>query len=325
MSANQDGPTDPAAGTPRFGRLEKISARGGWLHEALDFTPWLAENLELLGEAVGLALELRRREHPVGKYSLDLLLEDAQERVVIVENQFGATDHDHLGKLLTYCAGTSADVVIWIAETLNEEHIAALEWLNESTVQGVGFFGVELELLKIGDSLPAPHFRVVVQPNEWVKSVRAPKGTATEWNWQRYAEELNISQDRLAVGRALVERVQQAIAERELAWQPVFRKGYVAFQRAGGYNVMLVDLYWNKVPRLAIKIPAPPADLGLQSPYANLVESWGAGENEWGWTVPSADLIPDVGVVVDLVRPYHHGNGPMVIPSAAQDQRPSTS
>src|SRR4051812_10157588 len=101
-----------AGGDVRFGRLVKVAAKDGWTHEGSDFTPWLAENLDRLGEAVGLALELRDREHAVGKYWLDLLLEDAQERVVIVENQFGATDHDHLGKLLTYCAGTSADVVI---------------------------------------------------------------------------------------------------------------------------------------------------------------------------------------------------------------------
>src|SRR4051812_8792066 len=185
-------PVPPAPNADRFGRLVKVPARTGWVHEALDFTPWLAENLDRLGEAVGLALQLREREHAVGKYSLDLLLEDAQERVVIVENQFGQTDHDHLGKLLTYCAGTSADVVIWIAETLNDEHVAALEWLNESTIQGVGFFGVQLELVTIGDSLPAPHFNVVVQPNEWTKSVRPTLPAAGEWTWQRYADDMGI-------------------------------------------------------------------------------------------------------------------------------------
>jgi hypothetical protein len=106
---------------PSFGNLERVPARSGWPHEAHKSTPWLAENVELLGDALGLPLELKAREHQVGRYSLDLLLADATERVVIVENHFGQTDHDHLGKLLTYCAGPEADVVIWIAERLNEE------------------------------------------------------------------------------------------------------------------------------------------------------------------------------------------------------------
>jgi hypothetical protein len=120
--------------------------RSVWPNEATDFTPWLAQNLDALSQAVGLALEFRQREHPVGRYALDLLFEDTERRVVIVENQLEQTDHTHLGQLLTYCAGTSADVVIWISPFITEEHAAALEWLNENTVVGVGFFGVELEL-----------------------------------------------------------------------------------------------------------------------------------------------------------------------------------
>jgi hypothetical protein len=159
-----------------LGRLEPVPLRGVWPNEASDFTPWLAENLDELGQAVGLALELRQREHPVGRYALDLLLEDAQGRVVIVENQLEQTDHTHLGQLLTYCAGAKADVVIWISPSMTEEHAAALEWLNENTFAGVGFFGIELELLRIGDSLPAPHFKLVVRPNDWAKKVRPGPG-----------------------------------------------------------------------------------------------------------------------------------------------------
>lgn len=230
-------------------------------------------------------------------------------------NQFESTDHDHLGKLLTYCAGTNAAVVIWIAERLNAEHIAALEWLNDNTVQGVGFFGLELELLRIGDSLPAPHFKVVVQLNEWTNSVRPATATPAEWSWQAYADELGISQERLAVGKATVEAVEQTLEVRGHAWQPRFRKGYVAFQRAGGYNVVIVDLWWRRAPRLAVKIPAAPATLGLVSPYPELDETWAAGENEWGWTIPSIADIPDVALAVQLAEPFHGGSGPMTPPS----------
>lgn len=312
-----DGPSPSRAlSSTRFGRLERIPASStlGWSHEAHDFTPWLAENLALLGEELGLALELRALEHPVGRYSLDLLLQDAQERVVIVENQFGKTDHDHLGKLLTYCGGTEADVVIWIAETITEEHAAALEWLNENSVEGIGFFAVELEVLTIGDSLPAPHFRVVVQPNEWVKKVRPRGASSTDWGWASFADELGISQERLRVGRELAQRLEASIAERGLPWQPKFRKGYVAYQRAGGYNVALIDLYWARVPRLAIKLPATPGELGLESPYPALAEWWNKNEREWGWTIQSVDGIPDLGRAIDVARPYHPEAGPMIDP-----------
>lgn len=294
----------------RFGRLVKVAARAGWVHEAHDFTPWLAENLDLLGAAVGLSLELRNREHPVGRYSLDLLLEDAQERAVIVENQFGSTDHDHLGKLLTYCAGVDAKVVIWIAETLNAEHVAALEWLNDHTLQDVGFFGVELELLRIGESLPAPHFKVVVQPNEWVKRVRPAAVESVEWSWEAYGELLNVPQERLAIGRVLVERLEAAVALLDLPWQVRFRKGYVALQRAGGYNVALVDVYWRRAPRLAIKLPDEPGALGLDSPFPALEETWVAAEREWGWTVPTPDATPDLEALVRLAARLSPDTGP---------------
>lgn len=304
--------TDGPAGPAQFGQLARVSARLGWPHEAHEFTPWLAENVELLGEAVGLSLELCEREHKVGRYSLDLLLSDAQDRVVIVENQFGQTDHDHLGKLLTYCAGTEADVVIWIAEELNQEHVAVLEWLNEKTVQGVGFFGVELELLRIDDSRLAPNFRVLVQPNEWVKSVRPATSPSIEWDWGKYGSVLGIPDERLAVGRVLVERITETVAERDLPWQVRFRKGYVAFQRAGGYNVIIVYVYWKKVPRLAIKVPDELWALGVPTPYPQLSESWDAKENEFGWTVSSLADVPDVPAVINLVAPFHPDSGPML-------------
>lgn len=306
---------EPAPGQdsgPRFGQLRPISASSleGWTHEAQDFTPWLAENLDLLGEQLGLSLQLKEREYAVGRYSLDLLLEDAQGRTVVVENQFGQADHDHLGKLLTYCAGTEADVVIWISETLTEEHAAALEWLNESTVAGVGFFGVELELLKVDDSKPAPHFRVIIQPNEWRKRVRPEPEASTEWSWESFGEVLGISQERIRVGRALVERIELEIRNRGLPWRGVFRKGYVAFQRMGGYNVMLVDVWWRKVPRLAIRVPGRLDELGVLDPFPGLESSW-SHEREWGWTVPSVESIPDIGQAVELVRPFHPESGPM--------------
>lgn len=307
---------DIGGSADRFGKLRPLDASSaeGWDHEAYGFTPWLAENLLILGDALGLVLRLREQEAAVGRYSLDLLLEDAQGRTVIVENQFGQTDHDHLGKLLTYCAGTEADVVVWLAESLTEEHAAALEWLNENTVAGVGFFGVELGLLKIDDSKPAPHFRVVVQPNEWKKRARPESSSPAAWDWLSYGEALGIDQHRIEVGRVLVERIEAALRARGLPWKTVFRKGYVGFQRNGGYNVLIVDLYGRRETRLAVKVPAPIAELGAPDPFPDLESSWAADEREWAWAVPSVASVPDVNLAIELAHRFQPESGPMRLP-----------
>jgi hypothetical protein len=245
----------------RFGRLERRPAREGWRNEPTDFTPWLAENLDLLGGELGLALTLEKREHAVGRYSLDLLLSDARGRVVIVENQFEVTDHDHIGKVLTYCAGTNAQVVVWIAEAFTDEHLAALQWLNDNTNVGVGFYGVELELLQIG-SERAPHFNVLVRPNEWVQRERRTTAARTEWDWERYASELRHPAPRIEVARALTEAIVAAAAERDLPWQVRFRKGYVSFQRPGDYTILVVALGYRAGAALKVSCQTSCQDLG---------------------------------------------------------------
>jgi hypothetical protein len=297
-----------------FGTLERVSARAGWPHEAHEFTPWLAENVSLLGEALGLSLELQAREHKVGRYSLDLLLSDSAERTVIVENQFEQTDHDHLGKLLTYCAGTEADVVIWIAERLNEEHAAVLEWLNENTRAGIGFFGVELELLRIDKSPLAPNFRVLVQPNDWAKGIRPTAAPSVDWDWAKYRDDLKIPDSRLEVGRALADQLEKEIAGQGVPWTIHFRKGYLALLRPGGYRVAIVDLYWKQAPRFAVRLPDTPEALGFPSPYPNLNTSWDAAENMWGWTIPSITDVPHVGTALAVVESLNPETGPMTMP-----------
>lgn len=171
MAAMADG-LIPAA--KQLGRLEPVDPRSIWPHEAVNFTPWLAGNADRLAEALGIELEFEATEHAVGGYALDIFGRDLTNGVVlIVENQLGDSDHAHLGQLLTYAAGTAASTIVWITTRFRDEHRQALTWLNEHTDQDTHFFGVELEVVRIGESAPAPLFKVVALPNDWQKSVRA--------------------------------------------------------------------------------------------------------------------------------------------------------
>jgi Domain of unknown function (DUF4268) len=166
-----------------LGRLEAVPLRTAWPDEAQNFTPWLAEdaNLALLGEALGLQLELEAVEKAVGPFSADILAKEAgSERWVLIENQIAPTDHKHLGQLLTYAAGLDAKIVVWIAENFHEKHRAALDFLNRATREDYAFFAVTIELFKIGESSLAPSFSVVAKPNNWEKEAQAAKQVAQD-------------------------------------------------------------------------------------------------------------------------------------------------
>jgi len=155
-----------------LGKLERVSLRKAWAHEATEFTPWLskAENLDLLAEALGLnELELVRIEHPAGNFKIDILC-TSDDQKVIIENQLEKTNHSHLGQIITYAANVGARKVIWVAESFHTEHVAALEFLNQHTTDELDFFAVEIELWRIGESPMAPSFNVVVKPNDWAKA-----------------------------------------------------------------------------------------------------------------------------------------------------------
>ena len=162
-------------GQPPTGRLKSVPLREAWENEATEFTPWLAqeEHIKILGEELGLVLEVEAQERHVGPFRADILCKNTDDRdsLVLIENQLERTDHTHLGQLMTYASGLDAVAIIWIAKQFTEEHRATLDWLNEITDERFNFFGVELQLFRIGNSPVAPHFRVVSKPNNWSRSI----------------------------------------------------------------------------------------------------------------------------------------------------------
>jgi hypothetical protein len=163
--------------TNALGRLEQVDLREVWTSEAGRFTPWLASeaNLDLLGDTIGLDLELEAQEKDVGPFRADILCKDTTTgHWVLIENQLEKTDHTHLGQLLTYAAGLKAATIVWIARKFTDEHQAAIDWLNEITEEGITFFGLEVELWRIGESPMAPKFNIVCRPNDWGKTIVPP-------------------------------------------------------------------------------------------------------------------------------------------------------
>ena len=188
-----------------LGKLVKVDLRKVWADEAMAFTPWLAqeENIKLLGDTIGIELEVETQEKPVGPFSADILCKDTvNNHWVLIENQLERTDHTHLGQLMTYAAGLDAVTIIWIAQRFTDEHRAAMDWLNEITEEDINFFGLEIELWQIGKSPVAPKFNIISKPNEWSKTVKttAVKGELSETKklqleyWTRFREFMEESE-----------------------------------------------------------------------------------------------------------------------------------
>lgn len=291
--------------TVDLGRLHRVDLRTVWTNEATSFTPWLSQpdNLALLGEAIGCELSLEGQEQNVGPFRADLLCKDASsDRWVLIENQIERTDHGHLGQLLTYAAGLQAVTIIWIAARFTDEHRAALDWLNEVTKEDISFFGLEIELWRIGDSPAAPKFNIVSRPNEFVKVGQAARSGGNQWAsqyleyWTKFDQ---LCQDRktrwriskaipyydpaIRLGRSDCRMTPQAGMRDKFvaAWFLVYEKAgksrYRALEsRRQEIEAKIPGLIWHPKPdmqRSVLEVRRPDMD-------PNVMEDW-PRQHEW--------------------------------------------
>ena len=166
----------------KLGKLQEIDIRTVWKHEQYDFSKWLAteENIQELGDTLNLSLTDVETEKFVGNYRCDIICKDELTgKMVLIENQLEPTNHDHLGKIITYASGLDAAVVVWIVSSARDEHASAIEWLNKHTDDEISFFLLEVHAYKIGNSDPAPQFKIIEQPNDFVKTVKTVTQNAT--------------------------------------------------------------------------------------------------------------------------------------------------
>lgn len=232
-----------------FKELEQQDVREYWKHEAQEFTPWLADQLRAedashLEDVLGLDLEVIETEKNVGKYSVDILAEVADdERKVVIENQLGQSDHDHLGKSIAYAAGVDADIIVWIAPIFNDEHRDAVGWLNQNSREGVDLFAIRLEVWRIGDSPPAVRLNPVENPSEWKKKAQRAKRSVSETKelqeklWTELRDRIEESKTPL---RARKPRA------RHYYTNPIGKAGFnISFVNISKENKLRIDLIIN--------------------------------------------------------------------------------
>lgn len=241
----------------KFGKLKEVDIRELWKHEQYDFSNWLAEkdNLELLNETIGLTLSEVEKEVYVGAYRCDLVGKDeVTGEKVIIENQLEMSNHEHLGKIITYASGLDATVIVWIVKEAREEHRSAIEWLNNNTATSINFFLIEIHAYQIGDSLYAPKFEVVEKPNGFIKNAKSQSGSG-EYNksqserlefWTRFNEVL--------VERGKPFNVRKASTDH---WYDVaigVTGVHVAMNLVNKENVVVIELYINDDKELYDKL-----------------------------------------------------------------------
>lgn len=260
-------------------KLTKLKLRTIWKHEALDFTNWLAldENLQLLSDTIGMDLINAQTEVGVGQFHVDILAEDETGHKIVIENQLEPTNHDHLGKLITYASGLDAEVVVWIVSRAREEHEQAITWLNENTTEGTNFFLIEIEVWQIGDSKPAPRFNIIARPNDWAKIVKQSgsgnKITELKLQQQAFWEKLREYGEQNA---KYVKSWQKALPQHWYNISVGSAKAKVAATLKSKANQVAVEVYIYDSKELYHKVFAHKAEietkLGLKLDWQELLD-----------------------------------------------------
>lgn len=175
---------------------KQINPRKMWPNEQFDFTPWLYNNIEKLGNTIGMELEVIGREVSVGPYSADILAKDSTNNYVVIENQLEKTNHDHLGKSITYASALNAKTIVWIATDFTEEHKKAFDWLNDNTNEDLAFWAIQLELWQVSEDTASLRFNIVCAPSTNVKTIKSKSNTETETTkiqldyWTKFRDKL---------------------------------------------------------------------------------------------------------------------------------------
>lgn len=231
-----------------IGKLKEVDIRNLWKHEQYDFSEWLSqsENIKLLDGVLGLTLTDITKEAYVGSYRCDIFAKDESSGIkVIIENQLEASNHDHLGKIITYASGLDAEVIVWIVKQAKEEHRSAIEWLNNNTNSNVNFFLIELHAYTIENSIPAPFFEVIEKPNEFIKNSKI-NGEQDNLNksqserlefWNRFNE--------ILIDRGKPFNVRKATTDH---WYDVAlgtSEAHVSINLVNKESVVCIDLYIN--------------------------------------------------------------------------------
>ena len=281
-----------------LGTLTTRNPKEVWIDEARDFTPWLADHLTLLNEALGLQIELTEREKRVGDFSVDIFGREVNSGAeVVIENQLAQTDHSHLGQLLTYAAGLEAKIIIWISPRFRDEHSQAIGWLNRHTPPQISFFAVELELLQINDSPPAPHFKIVAEPSEWQKEV------ASQTPAKRTPRELALH----AFCTDLLNRITSRSPDINV--RSVSFSGYLGFSTGrAGFNVYAVIPKGN---HLRVELYISTGDTATnREALAKLLQEKTKIESHVGEEVASEQMAKDCRIYVRYSVPVDPANAP---------------
>ena len=231
-----------------IGKLKEVDIRNLWKHEQYDFSEWLSqsENIKLLDDILGLTLTDITKEAYVGSYRCDIFAKDETSGIkVIIENQLEASNHDHLGKIITYASGLDVEVIVWIVKQAKEEHRSAIEWLNNNTNNNVNFFLIELHAYTIENSVPAPFFEVIEKPNGFIKNSKI-NGEQDNLNksqserlefWNRFNE--------ILIDRGKPFNVRKATTDH---WYDVAlgtSEAHVSINLVNKESVVCIDLYIN--------------------------------------------------------------------------------